>query len=67
MRRYRTVPAWVKLSHVLGLFLVLALGLVWVSYEMEHVPPELARGVILGCIVMLSANRIWELIYSDAC
>ena len=66
MRRYRTVPAWVKLSHVLGLLLVLALGLVWVSYEMEQVPQELARGVILGCIVLLSANRIWELIYSDA-
>ena len=66
MRRYKTAPAWVKLSRVLGLFLVFALGLVWVSYEMQQVPQELARGVILGCIVLLSANRIWELIYSDA-
>jgi hypothetical protein len=66
MRRYRSVPAWVKLSHVFGLCLLFTLGLVWVSYEMERVPQELARGVILGCIVALLAIRVWELIFSDA-
>ncbi|UCF34768.1 MAG: hypothetical protein JSV78_05575 [Phycisphaerales bacterium] len=65
MRIHRRVPAWVRWIHVLGLCVLVLMAITWVSYEMQRMPQELARLVMLGCFVLLFSSRVWELLLND--